>query len=119
MPSSTFYLRDIMYMTVDEAASWGLILARATGHLNGRLLLGIRPLKRGKRNCDGAQDPDRPWAFCGKAAVMALLYEYRGKYYQVYLCRDCYRRTVEAMERYIKRRIDQTRESLLKFIEEG
>ena len=85
-------VRHLFGFTVDEAYAWKTILARAMGHLNGRMLLGFRKVSIGtSKKCDKCRER--------KAAIM-LVFDYHGKRYGVYYCSECF---LEAINKAIKR----------------
>ncbi|BBC20948.1 hypothetical protein [Aeropyrum globular virus 1] len=110
------YLRYITPMTLDEESAYQLLFARAMNHLNGRRFLGVKRLVRAKRRCEGVQsvmEPYRYFSRCDRQAEIALLFQYNYKYYAVYLCRECYVKTVEAVKKYLQDRVSSIAESLL------
>ena len=113
------FLRYLAPMTLDEADAWGLIIARGMGHLNGRQLIGVRLVKRASSRCEGVQVYGEPYYYCDRPARVALVFYYRGKYYQVPLCAECYRRTVEGVKQVIVKRIDKIAEALENFAQQG
>jgi len=101
-------IRSLFGFTIDEAEAWKTILARAWGHLNGRIMIGFRVLKRTRKKC----------SICRKETAKILaVFEYRRKRYGVYYCSECWKVKVAKAILKIKDVVDEIRFRLAEIAE--
>ena len=101
-------VRYLFGFTVDEAEAWKTILARTMGHLNGRVLLGFRKLRETSKECDQC------WK--EKAAVQ-LVFDYHGKKYSVYYCRECFIKRVYSLWANLLKEVGRIKDRMLNLVE--
>jgi len=101
-------VRNLFGFTIDEAYAWKTVLARAMGHLNGRELLGFRKLRETSKKCDRCRK--------GKA-VLLVVFDYHGRRYGVYYCRECWKKRVYSLWANLVKEVGRIKDKMLELVE--
>lgn len=101
-------VRNLLGLTIDEGEAWKVILARVMGHLNGRRLLGFKVLRNTSKKCSR----------CDRKAAILLVFDYHGKRYGVYYCREHFIRAVYAVWANLVKKAGRIKDGMLRLVEQ-
>ncbi len=96
-------LRHLANLTLDEYDSFKIIVARATGHLNTRMFIGVRLLGNTSKACRE----------CGRKAELDAVYSFRGAKYSIPYCKICFIKTLRrSITEYINKFLERVEHNL-------
>jgi hypothetical protein len=119
-----YSIREAMGLTTYETIGFGYILARANKKLNYRRVLGfkilgpgtskrcefkiVKKLKRERvRLAPGIYHTPIKEVVCGRRAAVGVLMEYNGKKFMIYLCPVHFKKFLDNMVKYVRKRAEK------------